>query len=64
MIEMLREQDQDVEGLHDLIEFNLCAVQYCYEAFDEIGNGLDRETVNERIANLLREVEAIIEVDR
>ena len=64
LIEMLREQGQDVEGLHDLIEFNPYAVQYRYEAFDEIGNGLDRGAVNERIANLLREVEAIIEVDR
>ena len=64
LIGMLREQGQDVEGLSDLIEFNPYAVQYRYEAFDEIGSRLDRDAVNERIANLLREIEAIIEVDR
>lgn len=64
LIGMLREQGQDVEELYDLIEFNPYAVQYRYEAFDEIGNRLDRDAVNERIADLLREMEAIIKVDR
>lgn len=63
LIGMLGEHGRDVEGLYDLIEFNPYAVQYCYEAFDEMGNPLDRDAVNERIARLLRHVEGIMQVD-
>ncbi|MEI8189422.1 MAG: HEPN domain-containing protein [candidate division NC10 bacterium] len=61
-IGMLREHGQDVEELYDLIEFNPYAVQYRYQAFEEMGGQLDRDAANDRIANLLRQVETMIEI--
>ncbi|MCX5971328.1 MAG: HEPN domain-containing protein [Coprothermobacterota bacterium] len=62
LIGMLRQQGQDEEGLYDLIEFNPYAVQYRYEAFDEMGGQLDRDAVNDRVATLLRQVETMIAI--
>ena len=61
LIGLLGEQNQDVEGLYDLIEFNPYAVQYRYAAFDEIGIQLDRDAVIARVAFVLQQVEIMIE---
>lgn len=52
LLNMLKDQGQNVESLYDLIEFNPYAVQYRYEAFEEIGNPLDRSNVTDHIADL------------
>ncbi|MCL6614250.1 MAG: HEPN domain-containing protein [Firmicutes bacterium] len=64
LLNMLKDHGQDVESLFDLIEFNPYAVQYRYEAFDEIGDPLDRNAVSARIAELLRMIESLIGPDR
>lgn len=51
---------QDVGRFHDLVEFNPYAVQYRYEAFEDMGDPLDRENVTHRVATLLQVVETLI----
>jgi hypothetical protein len=43
-----------------LLEFNPYAVQFRYEAFDEIGEPLPRGEVIERVGALLRWVERLL----
>jgi HEPN domain-containing protein len=64
LLHVLEEHGQSVESLWDLLEFSPYAVQYRYEAFDEIGDPLDRKTVRERVGDLLRKVEALVEAAR
>ncbi|MGE5557665.1 MAG: HEPN domain-containing protein [Bacillota bacterium] len=48
-----QEHGQNVEYLYEFIEFNSYAVQYRYEAYDEIGPPLDRRNIALRIGKLL-----------
>ena len=56
----LKELGRDVSPFYDLIEFNPYAVQYRYEAFEDMGDPLDRSAVTRRIAMLLETVEALM----
>ncbi len=59
LLSMLSDYDRSVESYYDLIEFNPYAVQFRYEAFDEIGEPLNREIVGARINELVRKIEAL-----
>jgi hypothetical protein len=63
LLSVLQDHGQNVESLYEMIEFNPYAVQYRYEAFDEIGSPLDRGIVSANVGNLLRRIEAMIEHD-
>jgi len=56
----LQSHGQNVEHLEDLVEFNPYAVQFRYEAFDELGSPLDRDAVKNQVGDLLRMVEKLI----
>jgi len=60
LLSTLKERGQAVEPLYELIEFNPYAVQYRYEAFDEVGAPLDRSAVVDSVARLLKMVEAAV----
>jgi HEPN domain-containing protein len=55
---------QEVGRFHDLVEFNPYAVQYRYEAFEDMGDPLDRSNVTHRVAQLLQVVETLIGLAR
>lgn len=61
LLSMLANHGQPVEPFYDLIEFNPYAVQFRYEAFDEIGEPLDRDTVIARVGELVRQVQALLD---
>jgi HEPN domain-containing protein len=60
LLNNLEELGQVVGPFHDLIEFNPYAVQYRYEAFEDMGDPLDRGIVIQRVAELLKAVETLI----
>ncbi|MHC4441954.1 MAG: HEPN domain-containing protein [Planctomycetota bacterium] len=64
LLSILQENGQKVKALYELIEFNPYAVQYRYEAFEEVGSPLDRTAVTARIGDLLRMIEALIDPAR
>lgn len=53
-----------MKPLYELIEFNPYAVQYRYEAFEEVGTPLDRSTVVDSVGRLLKMVEALVGLRR
>ncbi|MEW6228124.1 MAG: HEPN domain-containing protein [Bacillota bacterium] len=60
LLSMLTAHGQSVDSLYDLIEFNPYAVQLRYEAFDEVGEPLQRDAVIARVGELVRKVQALI----
>ncbi|HHY47316.1 MAG TPA: HEPN domain-containing protein [Firmicutes bacterium] len=60
LLSMLTAHGQPVDSFYDLIEFNLYAVQFRYEAFDGIGEPLERDVVIVRVGELVRKVQALI----
>ena len=61
LLSTLSLQEQDMDSHYDLLEFNPYAVQFRYEAFDEIGEPLKRGQVIERVGALLRQVENLLD---
>lgn len=61
LLSLLQAHGQNVDSFYDLIEFNPYAVQYRYEAFEEIGSPLDRNAVSTRVGDLLQMVGALID---
>jgi HEPN domain-containing protein len=59
LLNELHSHGQNVEHLDDLVEFNPYAVQFRYEAFDELGSSLDRNAVKKQIYDLLRMVQQL-----
>ena len=57
----LQAHGEDVESLQDFVEFNPYAVQFRYDAFDELGIPLDRKAVTIRIGQLLQRVGQLID---
>lgn len=57
----LRDFGEQVEDFDNLVELNSYAVQFRYEAFDELGEPLDRSDVRRRISTLIERVEYAIE---
>jgi HEPN domain-containing protein len=60
LLALLSEDGVDVEDLWDLVEYNLFAVQFRYEAFELFEEALDREAVIQRVAALTQRVEAVL----
>ena len=64
LLNALGHHGQNVEPLYELIEFNAYAVQYRYEAFEEVGRPLDRKAVRVRVAELLQMIGGLTPPDR
>ena len=60
LLELLEDSDCDIEDLWDLIKLNPFAVQYRYEAYEEVDAGLDRRTLYEQVHSLIEHVEALL----
>lgn len=61
LLSILTAHGQSVDSLDDLIEFNPYAVQFRYEAFDEIGGDpLQRGIAITRVSELVRKVEELV----
>jgi HEPN domain-containing protein len=60
LLSLLSSLGQDVELLEDLVEFNPYAVQYRYDAFEEMGSPLDRRAVIARVGELLSDIKTQI----
>jgi len=60
LLALLIEHGIDVGDLWDLVEFNLFAVQFRYEAFDLFEEVLDREAVIRRVIALVQRVERVV----
>ncbi|MEJ2080491.1 MAG: HEPN domain-containing protein [Acidobacteriota bacterium] len=56
LLSTLQRLGEEVEGFQDLIDFNPYAVQFRYEAYDEVGNPVDRNQVIQRVKQVLNEV--------
>jgi HEPN domain-containing protein len=64
LLNCLQSNGQKVEQLEALVDFNPYAVQFRYEAFDELGSPLDRNAVQNQVDDLLRMVEKFIELSK
>jgi HEPN domain-containing protein len=62
LLSQLQARSEQVEAFSDLLEFNPYAVQLRYEAFDELGEPLDRKYVVERVTALLEQVKRLLNV--
>jgi len=60
LLSLLESRGQSVGGFCDLIELNPYAVQFRYEAFDDLGEPLERNAVLDRVMKLARTVEGLI----
>jgi len=60
LLELLQQSGNDVEDLWDFIELNPFAVQYRYEAYEEIGSELDCETIYDQVSFLIAHVENLL----
>ncbi len=60
MLSMLQEQGLDVEKFWDLVEYNVFAVQFRYEAFEFSTDPLDRQEVISRVSELIEHVDQIL----
>jgi HEPN domain-containing protein len=60
LLALLTEHGIDVQDLWDLVEYNLFAVQFRYEAFDLFEEVLDREAVIRRVVALVQRVERVV----
>ncbi len=63
LLSALARRGQAMESLHALIELNAYAVQYRYEAFEDIGAPLDRSRTRDRVGELLQTVKAVVDAD-
>jgi len=60
LLEFLESKDQNVENYWDLVEFNAFAVQFRYEAFDASEDPIDRTKTIQKIEELIRYFEELI----
>jgi len=60
LLSTLNMRGENVDSYYDLLEFNPYAVQFRYEAFDEIGTPLERAKVIKRVGTLLNHVERLL----
>jgi YD repeat-containing protein len=58
LLAMLEEHGEKVpEDFHDLVDLTDFAVQYRYDAFENLGEELDRSGVTKRVERFIRHVE-------
>jgi len=60
LLALLREGGVNVEGLWDLVEYNVYAVQFRYDAFDVPDEALDRPAVVDRVQEIVQRVERLV----
>ncbi len=60
LLSLLEANGQDVNGFQDLVELNPYAVQYRYEAFDEMSGSIDRDTIVRRVDELMSLVDSFV----
>lgn len=60
LLSLLEANGQDVNGFQDLVELNPYAVQYRYEAFDEMSGSIDRATIVRRVDELMSLVDSFV----
>lgn len=60
LLNALQAHGQNVGRFEGLVEFNPYAVQFRYEAFEELGSSLDRNTVKNQVSDLLLVVEKLV----
>ena len=60
LLSLLEVNGQDVNGFQDLVELNPYAVQYRYEAFDEMSGSIDRATIVRRVDELMSLVDSFV----
>jgi HEPN domain-containing protein len=60
LLNLLNAHDQLDDSFYQLVEFNPYAIQYRYEAFDEIGEPLNRDVVIDRVGKLIEKIQALI----
>lgn len=60
LLALLKERGLDVEDLWDLVEYNVYAVQFRYEAFDTPDEVLDRTEVIDRVRGVVHRVERLV----
>ncbi|HNR31797.1 MAG TPA: HEPN domain-containing protein [Candidatus Hydrogenedentes bacterium] len=60
LLRLIAERGCSVEPLLDLIAFNPYAVQYRYDAFDEMGETFDRDAAIARVGEVLGMIEGMI----
>ena len=61
LLEFLESIGHDIERYWDLVEFNTFAVRFRYETFDYLEESLDREVVVEKVEELIRHAEKLID---
>jgi hypothetical protein len=61
VLNLLNAHDRIDDSFYELVEFNPYAVQYRYDAFDEIGEPLDRNAVIDRVGALIQKIHALID---
>lgn len=60
LLALLKERGLDVEDLWDLVEYNVYAAQFRYEAFDTPDEVLDRTEVIDRVRGVVHCVERLV----
>lgn len=60
LLSLLEANGQDVNDFQDLVELNPYAVQYRYEAFDEMSGSIDRDTIVRRVDELMSLVDSFV----
>jgi HEPN domain-containing protein len=61
LLALLKEHGEHIEVFNDLIEFNPFAVEFRYEAFEDLGEPLERDMVITRVADMVYRVQRLIE---
>jgi len=59
---ILEEQGINIEQYKDFIEYNIFAVQFCYEAFDSIIESLNRKATIKKISEFVAQIDNIIKI--
>jgi HEPN domain-containing protein len=57
LLSVLKNLGEDIAAYLDLIDLNPYAVQFRYEAFDDLGGSVDRDSVIRRVAQILEHVQ-------
>ncbi len=60
LLRLLEEQGIDVEKFWELVDYNIFAVQFRYEAFDLSTESIDRSDAIRQTTNLLKQVAEIL----
>lgn len=61
LLEFLESIGHDIERYWDFVEFNTFAVRFRYETFDYLEESLNREVVIEKVEELIRHADKLID---